>query len=97
MTISVSALGADKKTTYNAAVTVEVLPPEGQAISTDPSDIEGASDDWSDNSTEGSGFTSDTVAGWGDENSDTVDIIPNESQDDFSADNGSWESGGSGF
>ena len=97
VTISVSALGADKKTTYNASVTVEILPPEGQAVSTDPSDIDGASDDWSDNSIDGSSFTSGTASGWDDENSDTLDIIPNESQDDFSADAGSWESGDSGF
>ena len=88
---------AAARRTYNASVTVEILPPEGQAVSTDPSDIDGASDDWSDNSIDGSSFTSGTASGWDDENSDTLDIIPNESQDDFSADAGSWESGDSGF
>ena len=97
VTISVSALGADKKTTYNAAVTVEVLPPKGQAVSTDPSNSYPAADDWSDNSIDGSSFTSGTASGWDDENSDTLDIIPNESQGNFSADDGSWESGDSGF
>ena len=98
VTISVSALGADKKTTYDAVVTVEVLSPDGgQAVSTDPSDSDAASDDWSDNSTDSSDFTSDNTSDWGDENDNTVDIIPNESQDDFSAEEGSWESGENGF
>ena len=98
VTISVSALGADKKTTYDAVVTVEVLSPDGgQAVSTDSSDSDAASDDWSDNSTDSSDFTSDNTSDWGDENDNTVDIIPNESQDDFSAEEGSWESGDNGF
>ena len=98
VTISVSALGADKKTTYDAVVTVEVLSPDGgQAVSTDSSNSDAASDDWSDNSTDSSDFTSDNTSDWGDENDNTVDIIPNESQDDFSAEEGSWESGDNGF
>lgn len=98
VTISVSALGADKKTTYDAVVTVEVLSPDGgQAVSTDSSDSDAASDDWSDNSTDSSDFTSENTSDWGDENDNTVDIIPNESQDDFSAEEGSWESVDNGF
>ena len=44
-------------------------------------------------------MTSDTDSGFADDDqqNDYVDIIPNEDNTDFSDDEGSWESGDSGF
>lgn len=47
--------------------------------------------------TDSANYSSDAASGWEDQNNDTIDIIPNESPDDFSEDDGSWESGDSGF
>ena len=68
----------------------------GQTVSTDPSDSETGAD-WSGSSTDSANYSSDAASGWEDQNNDTIDIIPNESPDDFSEDDGSWESGDSGF
>ena len=68
----------------------------GQTVSTDPSDSETGAD-WSGSSADSANYSSDAASGWEDQNNDTIDIIPNESPDDFSEDDGSWESGDSGF
>ena len=68
----------------------------GQTVSTDPSDSETGAD-WSGSSADSANYSSDATSGWEDQNNDTIDIIPNESADDFSEDDSSWESGDSGF
>ena len=96
-TLTVKGTYTYKGVEYTSYTWINVIGLEsGQTVSTDPSDSE-TGDDWSGSSTDSANYSSDAASGWEDQNNDTIDIIPNESPDDFSEDDGSWESGDSGF
>lgn len=96
-TLTVKGTYTYKGVEYTSYTWINVIGLEsGQTVSTDPSDSETGAD-WSGSSADSANYSSDAASGWEDQNNDTIDIIPNESADDFSEDDGSWESGDSGF
>ena len=96
-TLTVKGTYTYKGVEYTSYTWINVIGLEsGQTVSTDPSDSETGAD-WSGSSADSANYSSDAASGWEDQNNDTIDIIPNESPDDFSKDDGSWESGDSGF
>ena len=96
-TLTVKGTYTYKGVEYTSYTWINVIGLEsGQTVSTDPSDSETGAD-WSGSSADSANYSSDAASGWEDQNNDTIDIIPNESPDDFSEDDGSWESGDSGF
>ena len=96
-TLTVKGTYTYKGVEYTSYTWINVIGLEsGQTVSTDPSDSETGAD-WSGSSADSANYSSDATSGWEDQNNDTIDIIPNESPDDFSEDDGSWESGDSGF
>lgn len=96
-TLTVKGTYTYKGVEYTSYTWINVIGLEsGQTVSTDPSDSETGAD-WSGSSADSANYSSDAASGWEDQNNDTIDIIPNESLDDFSEDDGSWESGDSGF
>lgn len=96
-TLTVKGTYTYKGVEYTSYTWINVIGLEsGQTVSTDPSDSETGAD-WAGSSADGANYSSDAASGWEDQNNDTIDIIPNESPDDFSEDDGSWESGDSGF
>lgn len=96
-TLTVKGTYTYKGVEYTSYTWINVIGLEsGQTVSTDPSDSETGAD-WAGNSADSANYSSDAASGWEDQNNDTIDIIPNESPDDFSEDDGSWESGDSGF
>lgn len=96
-TLTVKGTYTYKGLEYTSYTWINVIGLEsGQTVSTDPSDSETGAD-WSGSSADSANYSSDAASGWEDQNNDTIDIIPNESADDFSEDDGSWESGDSGF
>lgn len=96
-TLTVKGTYTYKGVEYTSYTWINVIGLEsGQTVSTDPSDSETGAD-WSGSSADSANYSSDAASGWEDQNNDTIDIIPNESTDDFSEDDGSWESGDSGF
>ena len=96
-TLTVKGTYTYKGVEYTSYTWINVIGSEsGQTVSTDPSDSETGAD-WSGSSADSANYSSDAASGWEDQNNDTIDIIPNESPDDFSEDDGSWESGDSGF
>ena len=96
-TLTVKGTYTYKGVEYTSYTWINVIGLEsGQTVSTDPSDSETGAD-WAGSSADSANYSSDAASGWEDQNNDTIDIIPNESPDDFSEDDGSWESGDSGF
>lgn len=96
-TLTVKGTYTYKGVEYTSYTWINVIGLEsGQTVSTDPSDSETGAD-WSGSSADSANYSSDATSGWEDQNNDTIDIIPNESADDFSEDDSSWESGDSGF
>ena len=96
-TLTVKGTYTYKGVEYTSYTWINVIGLEsGQTVSPDPSDSETGAD-WSGSSADSANYSSDAASGWEDQNNDTIDIIPNESADDFSEDDGSWESGDSGF
>ena len=96
-TLTVKGTYTYKGVEYTSYTWINVIGLEsGQTVSTDPSDSETGAD-WFGSSADSANYSSDAASGWEDQNNDTIDIIPNESLDDFSEDDGSWESGDSGF
>ena len=96
-TLTVKGTYTYKGVEYTSYTWINVIGLEsGQTVSTDPSDSETGAD-WAGSSADSANYSSDAASGWEDQNNDTIDIIPNESADDFSEDDGSWESGDSGF
>lgn len=96
-TLTVKGTYTYKGVEYTSYTWINVIGLEsGQTVSTDPSDSETGAD-WSGSSADSANYSSDAASGWEDQNNDTIDIIPNESADDFSEDDGSWESRDSGF
>ena len=96
-TLTVKGTYTYKGVEYTSYTWINVIGLEsGQTVSTDPSDSETGAD-WAGSSADSANYSSDATSGWEDQNNDTIDIIPNESPDDFSEDDGSWESGDSGF
>ena len=96
-TLTVKGTYTYKGVEYTSYTWINVIGLEsGQTVSTDPSDSETGAD-WAGSSADSANYSSDAASGWKDQNNDTIDIIPNESPDDFSEDDGSWESGDSGF
>lgn len=96
-TLTVKGTYTYKGVEYTSYTWINVIELEsGQTVSTDPSDSETGAD-WAGSSADSANYSSDAASGWEDQNNDTIDIIPNESPDDFSEDDGSWESGDSGF
>lgn len=96
-TLTVKGTYTYKGVEYTSYTWINVIGLEsGQTVSTEPSDSETGAD-WSGSSADSANYSSDAASGWEDQNNDTIDIIPNESADDFSEDDGSWESGDSGF
>ena len=96
-TLTVKGTYTYKGVEYTSYTWINVIGLEsGQTVSTDPSDSETGAD-WSGSSADSANYSSDAASGWEDQNNDTIDIIPNESADDFSEDDSSWESGDSGF
>lgn len=96
-TLTVKGTYTYKGVEYTSYTWINVIGLEsGQTVSTDPSDSETGAD-WAGSSADSANYSSDAASGWEDQNNDTIDIIPNESPDDFSEDDGSWESGHSGF
>lgn len=96
-TLTVKGTYTYKGVEYTSYTWINVIGLEsGQTVSTDPSDSETGAD-WSGSSADSANYSSDAASGWEDQNNNTIDIIPNESPDDFSEDDGSWESGDSGF
>lgn len=96
-TLTVKGTYTYKGVEYTSYTWINVIGLEsGQTVSTDPSDSETGAD-WAGSSADSANYSSDAASGWEDQNNDTIDIIPNESPDDFSKDDGSWESGDSGF
>lgn len=96
-TLTVKGTYTYKGLEYTSYTWINVIGLEsGQTVSTDPSDSETGAD-WAGSSADSANYSSDAASGWEDQNNDTIDIIPNESPDDFSEDDGSWESGDSGF
>lgn len=96
-TLTVKGTYTYKGVEYTSYTWINVIGLEsGQTVSTDPSDSETGAD-WAGSSADSANYSSDAASGWEDQNNDTIDIIPNESSDDFSEDDGSWESGDSGF
>lgn len=96
-TLTVKGTYTYKGVEYTSYTWINVIGLEsGQTVSTDPSDSETGAD-WAGSSADSANYSSDAASGWEDQNNDTIDIIPNESPDDFFEDDGSWESGDSGF
>lgn len=96
-TLTVKGTYTYKGVEYTSYTWINVIGLEsGQTVSTDPSDSETGAD-WAGSSADSANYSSDAASGWEDQNNNTIDIIPNESPDDFSEDDGSWESGDSGF
>lgn len=96
-TLTVKGTYTYKGVEYTSYTWINVIGLEsGQTVSTDPSDSETGAD-WAGSSADSANYSSDAASGWEDQNNDTIDIIPNESADDFSEDDSSWESGDSGF
>lgn len=96
-TLTVKGTYTYKGVEYTSYTWINVIGLEsGQTVSTNPSDSETGAD-WAGSSADSANYSSDAASGWEDQNNDTIDIIPNESPDDFSEDDGSWESGDSGF
>lgn len=96
-TLTVKGTYTYKGVEYTSYTWINVIGLEsGQTVSTDPSDSETGAD-WSGSSADSANYSSDATSGWEDQNNDIIDIIPNEFPDDFSEDDGSWESGDSGF
>lgn len=96
-TLTVKGTYTYKGVEYTSYTWINVIGLEsGQTVSTDPSDSETGAD-WAGSSADSANYSSDATSGWEDQNNDTIDIIPNESADDFSEDDSSWESGDSGF
>lgn len=96
-TLTVKGTYTYKGVEYTSYTWINVIGLEsGQTVSTDPSDSETGAD-WSGSSADSANYSSDAASGWEDQNNDIIDIIPNEFPDDFSEDDGSWESGDSGF
>lgn len=96
-TLTVKGTYTYKGVEYTSYTWINVIGLEsGQTVSTDPSDSETGAD-WAGSSADSANYSSDAASGWEDQNNDTIDIIPNESPDDFSEDDSSWESGDSGF
>lgn len=96
-TLTVKGTYTYKGVEYTSYTWINVIGLEsGQTVFTDPSDSETGAD-WAGSSADSANYSSDAASGWEDQNNDTIDIIPNESPDDFSEDDGSWESGDSGF
>lgn len=96
-TLTVKGTYTYKGVEYTSYTWINVIGLEsGQTVSADPSDSETGAD-WAGSSADSANYSSDAASGWEDQNNDTIDIIPNESPDDFSEDDGSWESGDSGF
>lgn len=96
-TLTVKGTYTYKGVEYTSYTWINVIGLEsGQTVSTDPSDSETGAD-WAGSSADSANYSSDAASSWEDQNNDTIDIIPNESPDDFSEDDGSWESGDSGF
>lgn len=96
-TLTVKGTYTYKGVEYTSYTWINVIGLEsGQTVSTDPSDSETGAD-WAGSSADSANYSSDAASGWEDQNNDTIDIISNESPDDFSEDDGSWESGDSGF
>ncbi len=96
-TLTVKGTYTYKGVEYTSYTWINVIGLEsGQTVSTDPSDSETGAD-WAGSSADSANYSSDAASGWEDQNNDTIDIIPNESPDDFSEDDGSWERGDSGF
>lgn len=96
-TLTVKGTYTYKGVEYTSYTWINVIGLESrQTVSTDPSDSETGAD-WAGSSADSANYSSDAASGWEDQNNDTIDIIPNESPDDFSEDDGSWESGDSGF
>lgn len=96
-TLTVKGTYTYKGVEYTSYTWINVIGLEsGQTVSTDPSDSETGAD-WAGSSADSANYSSDAASGWEDQNNNTIDIIPNESPDDFSEDDSSWESGDSGF
>ena len=96
-TLTVKGTYTYKGVEYTSYTWINVIGLEsGQTVSTDPSDSETGAD-WAGSSADSANYRSDAASGWEGQNNDTMDIIPNESADDFSEDDSSWESGDSGF
>ena len=96
-TLTVKGTYTYKGVEYTSYTWINVIGLEsGQTVSTDPSDSETGAD-WAGSGADSANYSSDAASGWEDQNNNTIDIIPNESPDDFSEDDGSWESGDSGF
>lgn len=88
-TLTVKGTYTYKGVEYTSYTWINVIGLEsGQTVSTDPSDSETGAD-WSGSSADSANYSSDAASGWEDQNNDTIDIIPNESADDFSEDDGS--------
>ena len=88
-TLTVKGTYTYKGVEYTSYTWINVIGLEsGQTVSTDPSDSETGAD-WAGSSADSANYSSDAASGWEDQNNNTIDIIPNESPDDFSEDDGS--------
>lgn len=91
-TITFNAVGADGTTNYADSFQLAI---KEQSISEqNPSDIsetDSVNPGWTETPEENSDFTSDDATGWGEQNNDYVDIVPDDDSEGFTGDSGNWE------
>ena len=91
-TITFNAVGADGTTNYTDSFQLAI---KEQSISEqNPSDIsetDPVNPGWTETPEEDSDFTSDDATGWGEQNNDYVDIVPDDDGEGFTGDSGNWE------